>query len=81
MSFKFFIRADRHNTLFLRITNNRKKVEMSFGVQMTQEAFEDASTLKPKPQNTKWRQLLLKYQVKLDEIKCDLIMKEARKIL
>lgn len=77
MSFKFFIRADRHNTLFLRITNNRKKVEMSFGVQMTQEAFEDASTLKPKPQNTKWRQLLLKYQVKLDEIKCDLI-KEGR---
>lgn len=73
MSFKFFVRAERNNTLSLRITNNRKKIDITLGVQMTQETLEDALSPNPRPQNAKWRSLIVRFQAKLDEIKCGLL--------
>ncbi len=75
--YKFIIAKEKNNALRLRLINNRKKVEISFGVSLTPEDLENALSEKPKPQNVKWKSLLLRYAAKLDEIKCDLL-KEGR---
>lgn len=72
-SYKFFIRIDRDNDLRLRLINNRKKVEVSVGINLTPEDLDDSLSEKPKPQNVKWKSLLTGYMAKLDEIKCELL--------
>ncbi len=79
-SYKFFIRANKNNSLRLRITYNRNNAEISLGVQMTQEILDDALLPKPRPENLKWRTLLQMYQAKLDEIKCDLLKEHNRDV-
>lgn len=73
LSYKFIVDTARHNALRLRLTNNRKKVELSIGVDLTPEELEDALSEKPKPQNMKWKSLLANITAKLDEIKCELL--------
>lgn len=72
-SYKFFVREEKNDMLRLRLINNRKKVEISLGLQMPPEVLEDALSAKPRHENMKWRSVLTMYQAKLDEIKCDLI--------
>lgn len=72
-TYKFFLRQNKNNSLRLRITCNRKNVEISLGLRMTQETLDDALSQKPRAENMKWRSVLLRYQAKLDEIKCDLL--------
>ena len=76
-SYKFIIRTDKNNALRLRLTNNRKKVEVSIGISLTPDDLENALSEKPKPKNAKWKSLLTGYMAKLDEIKCELL-KEGR---
>lgn len=76
-SYKFLVRVDKNNALKLRLTNNRKKVEVSIGVSLTPDDLENALSEKPKPENMKWKTLLNGYMAKLDEIKCELL-KEGR---
>lgn len=73
LAYKFIVRADRGNSLRLRLTNNRKKVEIAIGVSITRDELEDALSEKPKPQNMKWKSLLANITAKLDEIKCELL--------
>lgn len=72
-SYKFIIDTARNNALRLRLTNNRKKVEVSVGVCLTPADLENAMSDKPKPQNLKWKSLLMNYTMKLDELKCELL--------
>lgn len=41
-SYKFYIREEKNDLLMLRITNNRKKAEMSMGLRMTQSELDAA---------------------------------------
>lgn len=72
-SYKFLVRAEKNNALRLRLTSNRKMVEISLGVSLPSENLSDALSENPKPENIKWRSLFSKYQSALDEIKCDLL--------
>lgn len=72
-SYKFFIREDKNNSLWVRLINNRKKVDISMGIQMSTETLADAMSQRPRPENIKWRSVLNFYQMKLDGIKCVLI--------
>lgn len=77
-SYKFVVRANKNNSLRLRLINNRKMAEISLGLQMAQDTLDDALSPKPRPENLKWRTVLLRYQSKLDEIKCDLLNADNR---
>lgn len=57
-SYKFFVDVARSNALKLKLTNKRKKVEVSMGVQMLPEDLADAMSEKPKPKNLKWENLI-----------------------
>ncbi|MCM1067146.1 MAG: site-specific integrase [Muribaculaceae bacterium] len=72
-TYKFIIRANKNNSLRLRLTSNRKNVEIAVGLQISQEVLDDALSIKPRPENLKWRSVLMMYQAKLDEIKCTLL--------
>ena len=74
---KFYIDTNRNNALMLRITSNRKKAELALGFQMDEETLADSLSGKPKPQNSRWRSLLLSYQVKLDELRIELAKENA----
>lgn len=71
-TYKFYSNP-RDNQLRLRLTNKRKKTEVSVGVTVPQEALNDAMSANPAPENIKWRSVLSLYQMKLDEIKCELL--------
>ena len=70
LSYKFIVNPERNNTLRIRLTNNRKKTELSLGIKISPEDLEDALSRSPKPQNLKWKSVLSVYQSKLDDIKC-----------
>lgn len=73
ITYKFFIRAERSNTLSLRLCNNRKSLTISMGIQLTQAELDDAMSAKPRPENVKWRSVVTAFQAKIDYIKCCLM--------
>lgn len=66
---KFYIKVKRGNALMLRITNNRKKVEMSMGFRMTEEALNNIQSPKPKPENLRYVPLFTFWETKIAELK------------
>lgn len=71
-SYKFYVRADKNNSLMLRITNNRKKAELALGFQITEETFSDAMSQKPKPQNLRYKSLLSGWQTLIEDVRLEL---------
>lgn len=74
---KFYIATQKNNALMLRITNNRKKAELSLGFQMPEEVLADALSHKPRPENLRYRSLLSHWQLAIDNLKIQLA-KEGR---
>ena len=72
-TYKFFVDVNRNNALRIRLTNNRKKVELSTGINLLPNDLENALSEKPRPQNAKWKSLIVNFTSKLDEIKCELL--------
>ncbi|MDE6651337.1 MAG: site-specific integrase [Paramuribaculum sp.] len=72
-SYKFFSDPSRKDDVRLRLTNNRKKVEISLGLRISQADIDNALSPSPLTRNVKWRNLLLNYQAKIDDIKCELL--------
>ena len=72
-TYKFIVKENKGNSLRLRLTNNRKVVEISMGVQLSPEDLADAMSVKPKSNNIKWKSVISDYQAKLDDIKCELL--------
>lgn len=56
----------------LRITNNRKKAEMSLGFQMPEEAFNDAMSPNPKVENLRYKSLLSHWQTAIEDLRIEL---------
>ena len=74
---KFYIDTKRNNTLKLRITNNRKKAELSLGFHMTEEALVDVLSLKPRTANLRYRSLIMHWQLTIENMQVQLA-KECR---
>lgn len=70
---KFYSDANRKNAVMLRITNNRRKAEINLGIRLSQETLDDVMSANPRPENMKWRSTLSLCQMKLDDIKCELL--------
>ena len=69
---KFYVDVMRNNALMLRITNNRKKAEMSLGFQMTEETLANALSPKPRPENVRYHSMLTNWQLTMDDLRIDL---------
>lgn len=76
-SFKFFVVPEKKNALRLRITNNRKKVEMSLGVSMTKEDL-GKILVGGKGSSSLHSSLIRQWQSQLDIVKVELL-REGRK--
>lgn len=72
-TYKFFVRKDKGNSLKLRLTNNRKSTECSLGINISQENLDDAMSRKPRPENVRWKSLIVNMESKLEDIKCELL--------
>lgn len=73
LTYKFHVRSSRNNALMLRLTNNRKTVEIVTGVRMSEDVLENSLSEKTRRENMRWRTLLGKYTAKLDEIRYNLM--------
>ncbi len=69
LSYKFIIDGARENALRLRLTNNRRKVEVSLGLQMTEEELADSLSEHPAPRNRARRGYLLGVMAKLEDVR------------
>lgn len=74
---KFYINRLKNDALMLRITNNRKKAELSLGFQMSEEVLADALSHKPRTENLRYQSLLYHWQLAIDNLKIQLA-KEGR---
>ena len=74
-SYNFVIRGAKKDQLRLRITKNRKNAEISLGVSLTREELEDALTAKPKPENRKWKDIILGFDTRITALQTDLASK------
>lgn len=72
-TYKFYINPSKNNALMLRITNNRKKAELSLGFRLTEDALVDLLSANPKSKNMRMRSVLLHWQSTIEDIKIDLI--------
>lgn len=70
-TYKFYIDVKRNNALMLRITNNRKKAELSLGFQMSEESLSDVLSQNPKPKNLRYRSLLTHWTSLIEDLKID----------
>ncbi len=66
---KIYTDTNRNNALMLRITNNRKKAELSLGFQMSEETLADSLSAKPRSENLRYRSLLVRWQLAIDDLK------------
>ena len=86
---KFYVDTKRKNALMLRITNNRRKVEMATGLRMGEETFMDAMSPKPKPNNIRYKAIISRWQMIIEDVRLGLVkdcrgnedVKVIRKIL
>ena len=72
-STKLYIDAHRNNALMLRITNNRKKSELSLGVRMSERELADILSGCPAQQNMKLASLISIWRGKIEEIRLDFL--------
>lgn len=71
-SYKFYIRTDKNHSLTLRITNNRKKAELSMGFSMDETTLADAMSAKPMSKNIRYRSLLTGWVTMIEDLRIDL---------
>lgn len=71
-STKIYVDTNRNNALMLRITNNRKKAELSLGFQMPEDTFADIMSSKPKIENLRFKSLLSEWLAAIENLKVEL---------
>lgn len=72
-TYKFIVRQGKERYPRVRITYQRKKAELSLKIELEPEAFYDALSKRPKPENMRWCRLLKFYRSKIDDVKIFLI--------
>ncbi|MDE5705179.1 phage integrase SAM-like domain and Arm DNA-binding domain-containing protein, partial [Muribaculum sp.] len=73
-STKFYVDANRKDSLMLRITNNRKKAEMSMGLQITPEELESA--LSGSSRNIRLEKMLASWTSQIKDLMLELADKK-----
>ena len=77
-STKFYVDANRKDSLMLRITNNRKKVEMSMGLKISPDELEAA--LSGSSRNIRLEKMLASWTSQIKDLMLELAdKKEADK--
>lgn len=71
-SYKFYIKDDKKHPLMLRITNNRKKAELSMGFSMDETTLVDVMSAKPMSKNSRYRSLLTRWVTIIEDLRIDL---------
>lgn len=69
-SYKFYVRQEKNDALMLRITNNRKKAEISMGLRVSQSELEAAS--KWSSGNIRLEKLLASWTMMIKELMLEL---------
>lgn len=72
-SYKFIIRPERNNGLYLRITKNRKLAEINLTLNVSPDKLEDALSFYPKKENKPLHLFLQNYRNKLEDIKIEIL--------
>lgn len=70
---KFYVDTNRNNMLMLRITNNRKKAELSLGFRISEEELAEIASGTPNRKNQRLASLVSIWQGKIEDIKFDLL--------
>lgn len=77
-SYKFYIRKEKNDALILRITNNRKKAEMSMGLKISSEELE--AVLSGSSKNIRLEKLFVSWTSHIKDLMLELSeQKEANK--
>lgn len=71
-TYKFYVNLSKNNTLMLRITNNRKKSELSLGFRISEQEFADILSGHPSQKNGSLASLIAVWRGKVEQIKFDL---------
>lgn len=86
-SYKFYIREEKNDSLMLRVTNNRRKAEMSMGLQISQTELDSAlagtsGNIRLEKMLTSWTMQIKDLMLELSDRKeSDKDVKEIRTIL
>lgn len=72
-STKMYVRSKKDNALMLRITNDRKKAELSLGFHLSEEEYADILAGRPSRKNQQLASLISIWQGKVAQIKIDLL--------
>lgn len=70
-TYAFFVRTARNNSVRLRLTANRRSIELSLGIRLSESDLNDALSAHPSRNNMKWRAVFMAYQAKIEQIRCD----------
>lgn len=70
---KMYVRSEKDNALMLRITNGRKKAELSLGFHISEDEYADILAGKPSCKNQQLASLISIWQGRLAQIKIDLL--------
>lgn len=78
-TYKFYVNTPKNNTLMLRITNNRKKSELSLGFHISKEELAEILSGSPSRKNQQLASLVSIWQGKIEEVKIDLVKDQKNK--
>lgn len=71
-SYKFYVNTQKNDALMLRITNNRKKAELSLGFRISEATLADVLSQRPRPENVRYKAMLTHWQHAIDDVNIDL---------
>lgn len=72
--YKFFVDPRfKESAVKIRITNDRRKAEISLGFTLSQQVLDNALSSTPKDENAKWSKILAGYAAKMEHFRAELI--------
>lgn len=72
-SYKFTSIPQKNNAIYIRVTNNRRKTEISLGIELSEDNLENALSCNPSAANKKYARLFNTYNIKMEDLKLQLM--------
>lgn len=73
ITFKFLTREAKGNAVFLRVTNNRRSLEISLGISLSSSDLDDALSDNPTVRNMEYNKFFTDIRKKADAVKLRLM--------
>lgn len=67
-SYKFLSKPQKNNSIYIRITNNRRKAELSLSMELSEENLVNALSANPSPANKRYARLFNIYSMKIEDL-------------